>query len=153
MNPIELKELYTLIGNAIWQVQYLEDVLVTLLSAKIIYERRCAGNAMPPDDAERLLADKRKITLGPLLEACRSRKIIRTGQQSRFDAFKDERHWLVHRSVIESGDNLYAAVTREAVFVRIAGIGEEAISLKAAVFEDFQAWMRQHGVKLEAASA
>ena len=153
MTSLELEEFYTLIGKAVWHVQYLEDVLATFLAVKVIDQRRSAGKKLPADDAVQLLADKRKITLGPLLAACQTHKIIRPEQQARFDAFKEERHWLVHRSLIKSGNDLHAADARAVMFARLTFVADEAISLKAAVFDDYQDWLGQRGVDLAAASA
>ena len=105
MNADELADFYRRIGAALWHLQYLEDILVSFLVMKIIHERRCAGQTVTASEAQTLLADKRRITLGPLIEACSSRKIIRLEHQARFETFKIERHWLVHRSLVESGDD------------------------------------------------
>jgi hypothetical protein len=154
MNAEELADFYRRIGAAVWHLQYLEDVLVSFLAMKIIHERRCAGQTITAADAQNLLADKRRITLGPLMEACIKRKIIRPEHQTRFEAFKIERHWLVHRSMVESGDYLYDDVRRIVVFSRIAAIQQEAISLKGLVVNDCELWVARHGVDVaEATSA
>jgi hypothetical protein len=152
INADELGDFYRLIGKAIWHVQHLEDVMVTFLAVKIIYEDRCAGNTATAANAQVLLEAKRKITLGPLIESCRSRKIIRLEHQPRFETFRLERHWLVHQSMIESGDDLYLDATRYVTFKRIEAVGEEAISLKKLVFGDYESWMVSHGVDTTAAS-
>jgi hypothetical protein len=149
MNEYELGDFYRRIGSAIWHVQYLEDVLVNFLCLKTVHERRCSGQTVSMPDAEALISEKRKVTLGPLIESCTSRKIIQQKNRARFDAFKIERDWLVHRSMIESGDDLYHETTREAVFDRIAAIQEEARSLGSVVFQDLQSWVASHGVDLD----
>ena len=77
-------------------------------------------------------------------------RIIRPQEQSRFANFKLERHWLVHRSLMESADDLYDNSAREAVFSRIVAIRDEAISLRAIVFGDLQNWADAEGVCREA---
>jgi hypothetical protein len=149
MNEHELGDFYRRIGSAIWHFQYLEDILVNFLCLKTVHERRCSGEAVSMPDAQVLLAEKRKLTLGPLIESCISRKIISSENRARFDAFKVERHWLVHRSMIESGDDLYHETTRDAVFDRIAAIQEEARSLGSVMFQDLQSWVASHGVDLD----
>ncbi len=151
MNAEELADFYRRIGSAIWHLQCLEDVLVNFLTVKIIHERRCARQTVTESDARALLAEKRRITLGPLIESCTSKKIIAPALQSRFEAYKLERHWLVHRSMVESGDDLYATDTRDAVFTRISALQEEAISLKKIAVRDLEAWMEAHGVDTDAA--
>src|SRR5690242_16206768 len=91
MNEYELGDFYRRIGSAIWHVQYLEDILVNFLCLKTVYERRCSGQTVSMPDAEALVAEKRKLTLGLLIESCTSRKIIRPENRARFDAFKVER--------------------------------------------------------------
>jgi hypothetical protein len=99
------------------------------------------------NDARALIADKRRLTLGPLIESCTSRKAIRPEYQSRFEAFRAERHWLVHRSLVENGDDIQVDAGLESLIARITRIQEEAISLKKAVGEDFFSWMAAHGVR------
>jgi len=64
-----LQDFYRRIGGAVWHLQYLEDILVNSLTLKIVHERRCAGRTVDMPEAEALLADKRKLTLGPLIES------------------------------------------------------------------------------------
>ena len=151
MNADELADFYRRIGAAVWHLQYLEDAIVSFLAMKIIYERRCAGQAITADDAQTLLADKRRITLGPLIEACIKRKVIQPAHRARFEAFKIERHWLVHRSMVESGDHLYDDGARTIVFSRIASVQQEAISLKGFIVSDLESWVAAHGVDVATA--
>ena len=148
-NAEQLAEFYRHIGAAIWHVQYLEDVLVNFLTMKIIHERRCVGDTI--GDRQELLADKRRMTVGPLIESCGKRKIIRPEHSPRFKSFRLERHWLAHRSLVENGDDLYPTSTRNAVFGRIAAIQEKAISLRKIVAQDLEVWAAAHGVDLETA--
>ncbi len=149
MNEHELAYFYRRIGAAIWHVQYLEDILVNFLCLKTVHERRCSGATISMPDAEALIAEKRKLTLGPLIESCTGRKIIQPQSRTRFDAFKIERHWLVHRSMTESGDDLYLETTRDAVFSRIAAIQAEAQSLGSVMFQDLESWGASHGIDLD----
>jgi hypothetical protein len=151
VNADELADFYRRIGSAVWHLQCLEDVLVNFLTAKIIHERRCAGQTVTESDAQVLLAEKRRITLGPLVESCTSKKIISPQLKQRFEAFTQERHWLVHRSMVESGDDLYASEARDVVFARVATVQAEAVSLKKLVFQDLEVWMEAHGVDTDVA--
>jgi hypothetical protein len=151
MNERELGEFYRRIGAALCHLQYLEDVLVTFLAMKIIHERRGAGHTFTTSDAQTLLTEKRRIlTLGPLIDSCISQKIVRHEHQGRFKAFKRERDWLVHRLIIVSGDDLYVAATRHAVFSRITAIQKEAILLKKIAVADLEGWGAAHGVDVGA---
>lgn len=151
MSMDELADFYRRIGAALWHFQCLEDVLVNFLTVKVIYERRRAGHSISDGDAQSLLAEKRKMTLGPLIDSCVSKKIISPQSQPRFETFKHERHWLVHRSMVDNADDLYLTDTRNAVFGRIIATQEEAISLKKLVFQDLESWMAAHGVDVTTA--
>ena len=146
----ELAEFYQLIGAAIWHVQYLEDALATFLTMKLGHEARCAGSGFAPDEATTLLAARRRLTFGPLLESALSRKVVRRAHKPRFETFKEERHWLVHRSMVENSDDLYLESTRMRVFGRVALISDEAIDLKNIVVAELEAWAVAHGVDQQA---
>jgi hypothetical protein len=148
MTATELEDFYRRIGGAVWHLQYLEDILINFLVLKIVHERRCAGDTINMPEAQALLAEKRRLTLGPLIESCTSKKIISRELARRFEVFKTERHWLVHRSMIEDGDDLYVDATRHTVFRRVASIQEEARSLGHILFQDLQAWITKHGVDM-----
>jgi hypothetical protein len=151
MNADELADFYRMIGAAIWHIQYFEDVLTSFLSAKLIKEQQNAGQVIPEKNAHALLAKNRRITLGPLIKLCAEKGIIRPEHQKQFEVFKENRHWLVHRSMVEIGDGLYSESDREAVFKRIDIIRNEAISLKKLVVGDFDIWLTTHGVDVTAA--
>ena len=142
----ELADFYQRIGAAIWHVQYLEDALASFLTMKLSHQARCAGTVFGPQEAADLLASKRRMTFGPLLESALSHKVVRRDHKTEFDTFKEERHWLVHRSMVENGDDLYLQSTRTGVLDRITRIQEEAIRLKKVVAADLEAWAVAHGV-------
>jgi len=148
----ELSDFYRRIGAALWHVQHLENALVQFMTMKEIYELRRAGRRIAEDAAWKLLSEHRKkLTVGPLIEMCKRRRIVKKDDAARYEAFKNERHWLVHRSLIESGDDLYLEATRFEVFRRIQAIEHEASELRDAVANDLTAWAALHGVNIEAA--
>jgi hypothetical protein len=152
VNEDEFGEFYRRIGAALCHLQYLEDVLVTSLTAKIIYELRCAGQTVTPDDAQTLLADKRRdLTLGPLIDSCISKKIVQPEHQKRIKALKLERDWLVHRYIVENGDDVFATAARNVGFSRITAIQEEAMALKKIAVADLEGWFAKHGIDVDAA--
>jgi hypothetical protein len=152
MNADELDEFYRRVGAAIWHVQYLEDVLVSFLAMKILGPKRSGGQAISAAETDALLTQKRRLTLGPLIQACIGQNIITPALEPQFETFKTDRHWLVHRSVVESGDDLYNDAARDAVFRRIFSVQEEAISLKKLIGADLETWLNAQGVDVEAAA-
>ncbi len=151
INADELSVFYTRIGAAIWHIQYLEDVLVQFLTIKIIHQKRRSGKSPTPEESKAILAKKRKLNIGPLIKACVAREIIPSEYQARFEAFKEERHWLVHRSMVNNGNDLYLDATRNAIFSRISAIEEEADFFKQLIFEKLEKWVSERGVNLESA--
>jgi len=152
MNAEELDEFYRRVGAAIWHVQYLEDVLVSFLAMKLLGPKRSDGQAISAAEMDALLTQKRKLTLGPLIQACIGQNIITPALEPRFEIFKTDRHWLVHRSVVESGDGLYNGEARDAVFSRIFSVQEEAISLKKLIGAGLETWLSAQGVDVDAAA-
>lgn len=152
MNADELDEFYRRVGAAIWYVQYLEDVLVSFLAIKILGPKRSGGEAISAAEMDALLAQKRRLTLGPLIQACIGQNIITPPLEPRFETFKADRHWLVHRSVVESGDDLYNDAARDAVFRHIFSVQEEAKSLEKLIGADLETWLNAQGVDVEAAA-
>jgi hypothetical protein len=152
MNADELDEFYRRVGAAIWHVQYLEDVMVSFLAMKILGQKRSGGQSISGAEMDALLAQKRRLTLGPLIQSCIGQNIITPKLEPRFETFKTERHWLVHRSVVESGDDLYNDAARDAVFRRIFSIRDEAISLKKLIDADLESWLTAQRVDVEAAA-
>jgi hypothetical protein len=145
MDAAELNFFYTRVGAAMWHVQHLENVLVSFLVMKILSPRRVAGQDIAVE-ADALLIQKRKLTLGPLIQACIAQNIISNSLEGRFETFKTDRHWLVHRSLVESGDDLYNLIKREAVLRRIISVQEEAIALKKLIVAELEAWLASQGV-------
>ena len=68
---------------------------MTFLTSKIIGEHCRKGEAVSMAKAQALLSKSRKLTLGPLLNNCVKYQIIPAREQSRFETFKRNRHWLV----------------------------------------------------------
>jgi hypothetical protein len=151
MNVNELEDFYKRVGAAIWHVQYLEDVLVSFLAMKISGPKRSAER-LTAAEMDALLAQRRRLTLGPLIQACIGQKIITPALEPRFETFKTDRHWLVHRSLVESGDHLYNEIMREAVFRRIFSVQEEAIALKKLITFDMEAWLAGQGLDVKRAA-
>ena len=151
MNANELEDFYQRVGAAIWHVQYLEDVLVSFLAMKTISPRRSSGQATAAE-MDALLAQKRRLTLGPLISACIGQNIITRALETRFGTFKTDRHWLVHRSLVESGDDLFNEAMRETVLRRILSVQEEAIVLKKLIAVEMEAWLVGQGLDVKRAA-
>jgi len=62
LNPERLEEFYTAVGAAVWHLQFLEDVLVTYITARLKLPGPGAGGA-----GLDVLEEQRRRTLGVLL--------------------------------------------------------------------------------------
>ena len=143
MNPSELDELYRGVGRCIWHLQYLEDVLHTLLVLKI--DIREPGR-VSEKEANAALAKYRRASLGTALGIAEKHGALPAGLLAKLRILKEERDWLVHRSMHQQGDTLYTDEGRTSVFSRLAKFMEESVSLKGLALEEVASFTATHGV-------
>lgn len=146
INEFELQELYSTIGNGIWHLQKLEDALHTFITVKCDIKVR---GSVSTEKAEAILSKHRSNTLGRSLNIARSADLFSTGLQARLDQFKEERDWLVHRSVYKNGQDLYLDGKRYALILRIQNFLEEALILQKLVAEELENFVVSQGVSRE----
>jgi hypothetical protein len=143
MNVEELDELYRSVGRCIWHVQYLEDVLHTLLTLKV--EIRQPGR-ISIEEANILLAKHRRASLGTALGTAEKHKALPDGLLSKLRLLKEERDWLVHRSMNQDGEKLYTNEGRSAVFGRLETLMDETLAIKSLLSAEVAAFCAEHGV-------
>lgn len=146
INAEELHELYALIGEGIWHLQNVEDALHTYLTIKQNVKIR---GSMPPAQAEAILSKHRTNTLGTSLKISRDGQILGSSLQDRLDAFKEERDWLVHRSVHQCREDLYVDDKRFALMRRIQMFSEEAMTLQKLIAKELEDYVVAQGVSRE----
>jgi hypothetical protein len=141
INQDELDAFYHATGAAVWMIQYLEDVLVTLVAMKR-HERDPTG----PREAYDRLERERKGTLGSIYGRAKDEAIIPKEMEARFETFLEERNWLIHRSKKESSADLYNDDLRVRMIHRIIAVGEEAQDLRNMIYERMEAFVCVRGV-------
>jgi hypothetical protein len=146
INAEELHSLYASIGKGIWHLQNVEDVLHTYITIKRDVKVR-AG--MPVEQAENILQKHRKNTLGSALKISREANIFSSQIQKRLEEFKEERDWLVHRSVYQNREDLYLEDKRYALINRIDKFAEEAIQIQKLIAEELESFVVAQGVNRE----
>lgn len=146
INAEELQKLYASIGEGIWHLQNVEDTLHTYITIKRDIKVR---GSMPPEKAEAILMKHRKNTLGTSLRISREAKILSPSLQERLDNFKEERDWLVHRSVHQYREDLYVDDKRFALMRRIQGFSEEATILQKLIAKELEDFVVAQGVSRE----
>jgi len=146
INAEELHNLFASIGESIWHIQNLEDALHTCITIKRDIKQR---GAMPSEQAEAILREHRKNTLGKSLRISREAQVLSIELQSRLDKFKDERDWLVHRSVHQNREDLYVDKERYTLIARIQILSREAITLQKLVAKELEEFVVAQGVSRE----
>jgi hypothetical protein len=146
INPVELDDLYYLMGKCIWYVQYVEDALHTLLALKV--ETKVAG-AVAEDQANEFLAKHRRSTLGTALRIAKEHNALPDLLFNRLTKLKEERDWLVHRSQNQDGKSLYTESGRKDVFERLESLYKETTLLQSEVAEQVHAFVISCGIKKE----
>jgi len=146
INAEELNILYASIGESIWHIQNLEDALHTCITIKRDIKKR---GAMHSEQAEAILLKHRKNTLGNSLRISREAQVLSVELQNRLDKFKDERDWLVHRSVYQHREDLYEDKKRYTLMARIKMLSGEARALQKLVARELEDFVVAQGVSRE----
>jgi len=146
INPVELDDIYYLMGKCIWYVQYVEDALHTLLALKV--EIKVPG-AVAEEQANDFLAKHRRSTLGTALRIAKEHKALPDPLFNRLTKLKEERDWLVHRSQNQDGRNLYTDSGRKDVLDRLESLYKETKLLQSEIAEQVHTFALSCGIKKE----
>lgn len=146
INAEELHTLFALIGKGIWHQQTVEDALHTTITLK--RDVKTPGS-ITEEEAKTFLAQHRRKTLGQSLGVSRQAQVLSADLQKRLEHFKEERNWLVHRSVYQNGDDLYDGETRVALISRIQNFSEEANALQRLIYSELEAFCVSQGISRE----
>lgn len=139
----ELSHLYHRLGKAVWHLQYVEEALGYLYIIKgVIVE----PYSMSEKDAEQKLRKTQTDTLGSLLKAIEKRNLIKEPLLTDLKNFNKVRRWLIHKSLIESGDDLYTDSGRKRTFDRIENFIKEAIRLQKQVSSETTSYCVSKGI-------
>ena len=130
VNENELNDFYFLIGKAIWHMQYVEEALGYLY---LFLVKKPERNSLSQKEADAILSSIQKNTLGKLINELIKSDAINNSLSTRLETFNSERRWLVHKCVIESGDELYNSQGRHQVFTRLNSFIREAITLQSLI--------------------
>ena len=146
MNEDELPVFFSLIGQGIWYLQHVENALNTFLTVKgDIKEIRSVSE----DEGEKMLSKHRRNTLGTSMRIAKEKDILSSELMFALNTFKEERDWLVHRSMNENGDDLYLNKDRQALFERLDDFAEQARSLQKMIAKELEDYVVGKGVSRE----
>ena len=126
INSEELSYLYAKIGESIWHLQHVENVIASIILIKGIAKEM---NSLSKSEA--LTHEKRlnRQPLGNLISESESLNVFDEKLLNRIKIFNKERKWIVHNSIFESGSELYTDTGRDVIFSRIELFVNEAQSL------------------------
>lgn len=138
----ELFVFFTAIGKGIWMLQSVEDALHVYVVLKTRMKRPgCIMEA----EAEVQLAKQRALTLGRSLGIAEKSDVLSPELHAELKDFKEERDWLVHRS-IQDRDDLYVDEKRAAMIKRIMEFSGWALNLQKKVCEELETYGASLGV-------
>lgn len=132
INSDELAYLFNQIGKSVWHLQHVENALVPYIVIKGIAKEL---NSLEESVARKHERDLNKLPLGTLIGKAVEMGILQDPLLTRLRTFNNERKWIVHNSIFESGDLLYTDQGRSAVFTRINKFIAEAIFLHKHIGE------------------
>lgn len=145
--------LYRLIGQGVWLLQHLENVLSLFVALKRLQKGRDSKKIIEKEACEEELEKQRKKTLGTLIESAKCEAIIPNKLLDRFDKFLVERNWLIHKCVINEFLSLRNSSDRNKLFSRIDNFSEEAKSLRNEISTLFELWYQSNGYDINTAHA
>lgn len=146
----ELATLYHDIGACIWHMQYLEDVLHTFLTMKV--ELKEPGK-VPAKEAMALLAKHRRATLGTSIRTAENNNALPQELIDQLRLLKEERDWLVHRSMHQDGENLYTDIGRDTIFTRLSVLQDGITRLKTEIVKEVEIFCSGHGLSATQANS
>ena len=96
-----------------------------------------------------LLAKNRGNVLGRSIKDAKEAQVFSLSLQERLEKFKEERNWLVHRSVYQNRNDLYVDEFRFALMERIKAFSDEAIYLQKIIAAELEDFVVSQGVSKE----
>ena len=144
--PTGITDMYTAMGRALWFCQCFEEALAYCLCLLFDIQRGTAEEI-----ADKVLADKRRKTLGQLVKEIADKKspLIPELLEKRLSKFTEERNWLAHRIQYQNHTDMYHGDRFALLLKRLEAMKVEAQTL-AKVFERFlDDWYRKQGLTQE----
>ena len=145
-----IDDLYWSVGKCVWHIQYLEDLLHSYLALRIEIRERGRISEM---EARGALNKHRRATLGNALNAAERHSVLPIKLLAELRTLKNERDWLVHRSMHNDSSKLKTKDGQIQFFDRLATLLENTDKSKAALFELTKSFCAAHGVPVAAIEA
>ena len=148
----DLKKLYMLIGEALCAVQFIEDALSHTISMKHDIKH---PNNVTKKEANEFLQKYRKLTLGDAIKVVKEKKLLDTELIKKLDEIKQDRNWLIHRSMYEtldsSPDKMSFEHMKDVLYVQIKTITHNAHDIQHLISEDLLQYSENLGLDMSSA--
>lgn len=150
-NHTDVTTLYKLIGESVWHLQHLENVLSSYTALKILQRKRDKGSEVTETSAQKSLDGQQKQVLGQLIGSAKEHGTIPEHLHVRFGDFLNERNWVIHKCVINEYLSLRNDKDKNRLFLRIGKFVTEANLLTKEIHDLFESWFKEQGYNLEEA--
>jgi hypothetical protein len=125
-NPASNDELglYTLLGESLCNLQFLEDALSHSIALKKDIK---VPYSIPREQGDKLVREYRKLTLGQAIKLAKQEGLYSDSLLAELQNFLLERNWLIHRSVYENIDQENVILGKDKFFTRISAVGKRTV--------------------------
>ncbi|CEK11858.1 Uncharacterised protein [Legionella hackeliae] len=142
--------LYCLIGEAVWMIQHLEDVLSHSITLKKHVKK---PYNLPLEQGNKILDEYRSYTLGKAIKIVDQENIFPESLQQVLANFLPKRNWLIHKCMYQSKNDFSSARSLQGLFDKIKGIAEEADLILNLIEEYLIEFSEINGLEMSAARA
>ena len=134
--------LFNLVGKAVCKIQFLEDALNHLIVIK-------NPKATNRKDADQILdKSRKKNTFGNSIKIVKCKNLLPEKLQEDLENFKNERNWLIHKSMPYHIDEFYTDHGCLKLFNRIKAISDTAETLQHAVEAEMMEYCMGRGMDI-----
>jgi len=148
MRPANQEEvsIFTLMGQALLNIQVLEDTLSRSITLKVdVGHPRKVSRA----EVDELLKKRQSFTLGKAVGVAAKQSLYSDALRAGLESLVEERNWFVHKSL----DDFYIPVRREALVKRLNSMALEAHRLQRTIEDDLIAYSEANGLDMSAVRA
>lgn len=150
-NYTDVPILYKLIGESVWHLQHLENVLSSYTTLRILQRKRDKGSKVNEADVLKSLGGQRNQVLGQLIGSAKEHGAIPENLHVRFGDFLDERNWVIHKCVVNEYLSLRNENDKNRLLDRIGEFATEANLLHKEIHDLFELWSTEQSYSLEEA--
>jgi hypothetical protein len=133
--------LFTMMGQALLNIQVMEECLSMAITLKA--DVGCPRKVSKAE-ADELLKKRRKLTLGQAIDAALENNLYTEDLQIVLKAFRDERNWLVHKSI----DDFYAPTEKDKLLQRMKSIAVDAHKIQREIEDDLINYAESNGLDM-----